>query len=76
MSDYKINIIGDHIDIEIPKGKSTEEMKVIAEKIKEEMRSMGITGYKKLTEEDRDNIRQIAKAKGQKVIEEKRPGLN
>ena len=71
MSDYKITLIGDYVDVELPKGKSTDSPEVIAEKIKEELRNMGRTiSYKKLTAKDRENLRKIAEAKGWKNIEE------
>ena len=57
------------MDIEIPKGKTTEEMNVIAEEIAKDLQKAGI-GFRVLTEKDKENIKEIIREKGEKLIEE------
>jgi len=67
MSNYKISMIGNYMDIEIPKDKNIKEANDVINGILEKLQKAGIT-IGKLTDKDRENIREIAKQRGLKVV--------
>jgi formiminotetrahydrofolate cyclodeaminase len=67
MSNYKISMIGNYIDIEIPKDKNIKEANDVINGILEKLQKAGIT-IGKLTDKDREAIRKIIKERGYKEI--------
>jgi hypothetical protein len=57
------------IDIEFKKG---EDLDKVVKEVREELKAIGVTGFKKLTEKDREEIREIAKNLGHKELRETR----
>ncbi len=64
----RIRILKDGIlDIEFKKGEDPDE---VVKEVREELKALGVTGFKKLTEKDREEIREIAKNLGHKELRE------
>lgn len=58
----------DIIDIEFKKG---EDLGKAVKEVEEELKTLGVTGFERLTEKDREEIREITKNLGYKELREK-----